>query len=71
MIGYSKCPIWLKEAYRKAVKNVCEMCNKPESQVGILQVHRKLRGHKGGKYTPSNCQIICKKCHRNVHYREF
>lgn len=68
---YKTCPNWLKEAYRRAVKFTCEQCGKSEQIVGKLEVHRIVRGNKGGKYNPSNCKIDCKECHKKYHYKEL
>jgi len=61
------CKRWLREAYIKAVNNKCEMCGSKED----LQIHRIKRGNVGGEYIPSNCKVLCKKCHRRVHENEF
>ena len=66
-----KCQEWLKKAYRKAVKYICEECHKHEDQVGTLEIHRVKRGNKGGDYRPNNCKIVCKKCHKKYHEYEF
>ena len=60
-----------KLGYRMAVKYICEECHKPEKEVGTLQVHRIDRGYNGGEYCPRNVKIICKKCHKRYHYKEF
>jgi len=71
MNGFKVCPKWLKEAYRKAVKFTCQECNKNESEVGILTIHRLIRGNKGGLYVPNNCKIVCNSCHKKFHQKEF
>jgi len=58
------CPEWLKEAYRKAVLNICEECGSHEDEVGKLEPHRIKRGNKGGEYIPRNVKMLCKNCHR-------
>lgn len=70
MTGYSKCPAWLREAYRKAVKFQCENCHKFEKEVGTLQVHRIRRRSEKGLYEPHNCKIICSFCHKKIHANE-
>ena len=65
------CPNWLKEAYRKAVGYKCQRCKKHEDKIGTLQVHRLIRGNRGGTYEPNNCKIVCKKCHKLFHQMEF
>lgn len=60
------CPKWLKDAYIKAVGK-CERCGSKES----LEIHRIKRGNVGGEYIPSNCKVLCKKCHKLIHQNEF
>ena len=52
-----------KRVLKEMVNFTCESCHQvfEENQ---LQVHRKLRGVDGGKYIPSNCQILCEDCHK-------
>lgn len=77
--GYKKpCPLWLKKKYRKSVNFICQDCNKPESEVGTLEIHRIIRGCEEGLYTilplnhiHSNVKIICNKCHKLIHFDEF
>jgi hypothetical protein len=45
----------------------CEICGEENS----LQVHRIIRGNNGGKYTESNCKVVCKRSHSKVHQHEF
>ena len=71
MEGYKRCPEWLKLAYRRAVKFICEECHKHEDQVGKLQVHRIKRGCKGGTYAPHNVKIVCEGCQKRYHENEF
>ena len=70
MEGYKKCPGWLKESYRKAVKFICEECHLHEDKVGKLQPHRVVRGNKGGTYRPGNVKMLCDKDHQKYHYKE-
>ena len=60
-----------KELLREFVDRVCESCNKPESKVGTLDIHRLKRGYDGGTYTLNNIKVICKKCHKAFHSNEF
>ena len=76
--GYTKCPKFLKLAYRRAVNYHCQECGKHEDEVGKLEPHRLRRGNSGGKYTvaklnskENNVKIVCKKCHRSLHSLEF
>lgn len=69
--GYSKCPDWLKLAYRKSAMFKCESCGKHEREVGVLQIHRIRRGSNGGTYIPHNCELLCSNCHKLMHYGEF
>ena len=64
MLGYKKCPEWLKKAYRRAVRYTCEDCHKHEDKVGMLEPHRITPGYKGGTYRPGNVKMLCKKCHK-------
>lgn len=64
------CQLWLKEAYIKAVERRCEICGKSEPEVN-LEIHRIIRGNKGGKYIPRNCQVVCEDCHKLIHGKEF
>ena len=41
----------------------CEICNSTEN----LQVHHIVRIIDGGKEVPRNCQIVCTKCHKDLH----
>jgi len=58
-----RCPKWLREAYIKAVDNKCERCGEKNS----LEIHRLIRGCKGGLYKPSNCKVLCRECHVAFH----
>jgi len=63
MLGYKKCPEWLKKAYKKAVKFTCEDC-KTVFQEKELEIHRVRQGYNGGTYKPGNVKVLCKKCHK-------
>jgi len=70
--GYKECPKFLKDAYRRAIKN-CQICKKEKQ----LEPHRIIRGHKGGLYTVcklnqkgSNVKMLCSDCHKKVHSNE-
>lgn len=78
LIGFKRCPKWLKEVYRKSANYICQHCNKPESEVGKLQPHRIKRGNIGGLYTlcrfsdkNNNVLMLCKKCHLRLHNKEW
>ena len=71
MIGFKKCPGWLKQAYKKSVNFICEECNKPETEEDPLEVHRLIRGKDGGTYRPGNVKIVHKSCHKKYHFKEF
>lgn len=60
-----------KEALREMVGRKCENCKKHEDQIGKLHAHRILRGYKGGLYVPHNIKMVCRKCHKAIHYGEF
>mgnify|MGYP001584462833 CR=1 FL=1 len=75
ILGYKKCPKWLKIKYREAVNFICQDCKKHEDEVGKLEIHRIKRGVENGLYTIlplnhpfSNVKIICKKCHQKYNY---
>ncbi len=70
MEGYNICPEWLKESFRKAVKNICEVCHKHEKIVGKLSPHRMIRRIDGGTYAPHNIKMCCSKCHKMIHSLE-
>ena len=61
----------MKEVLRKIVENTCEICHKHEDEVGILQAHHINRNYLGGLFIPRNIQMICKSCHKKLHYYEF
>jgi hypothetical protein len=76
--GYNKCPEWLRKKYRQAVNYTCQSCHKTESEVGILEPHRIIRGNKDGLYTlfplnhkDNNVKVVCKSCHKKYHANEF
>lgn len=75
--GYIKCPVWLKEAYRRGVNYKCQLCGCHEEIVGKLVPHRIKRGNKGGLYTvcrlndpQNNIKVVCSKCHKLIHSNE-
>ena len=60
-----------KETLKKMVNNTCQLCGKPETEDNKLEIHRIIRGEKGGKYAPNNCLVIHNKCHKTIHSKEF
>jgi len=70
MLGYKKCPEWLKTAYKKAVDYTCEDCGRKEGtkrsdgSIVKLEIHRIREGYQGGTYRPGNCKVLCKECHK-------
>ena len=64
MLGFKKCPEWLKTAYKKAVGFKCEDCRK-EFKGRELEIHRIIQGYLGGTYRPGNIKVLCKECHKN------
>ena len=68
--GYSICPEWLKECYKKANFFTCQNCHNKFVPIE-LQIHRIKRGNRGGLYVPNNCVCLCIKCHKKIHEREF
>ena len=62
MLGFKKCPEWLKHAYKKAVEFTCEEC-RVVFQEHELEIHRIIQGYKNGTYRPGNIKVLCKECH--------
>ena len=60
-----------KKILREYVDFTCEQCNKTEAEVGVLEIHRINRGNNGGEYTLNNLKILCKECHKLIHFNEF
>jgi 5-methylcytosine-specific restriction endonuclease McrA len=60
-----------KLVLRELVNFRCQECDKPEEQIGTLEIHRIRRGNLGGKYVPNNLKIVCKSCHKLYHSQEF
>lgn len=71
MIGKTSLTEKEKEVLRDMVKRTCQNCEKNESEVGTLDIHRITRGNKGGLYVPNNIKCVCKRCHRIFHQMEF
>ena len=59
-----------KELLKKMVNYTCENCHK-KKESKKLEIHRIIRGIKGGTYCPHNILILCKDCHELVHWKEF
>lgn len=60
-----------KECLAKFHENMCEQC-KTKFLLEELEIHRIRRGCKGGTYEDHrNLKVLCKKCHRRIHEREF
>ena len=68
MIGSDKLTPALRKELLERANNMCEdnNCNKIEK----LQIHRKVRGSKGGKYNKKNCVVLCANGHRLRHANE-
>ncbi len=73
--AFKKCPKWLKDAFRRAVKYRCQDCSKHEEEVGTLEIHRPRRGVDGGLYVCvplnhpiSNAKVLCNSCHSRYNY---
>lgn len=61
-----------KEMLREMVDNSCQNCHKTQLELGNkLEIHRMIRGSKGGLYVPNNILVICKSCHKLFHSGEF
>lgn len=63
MLGPTKLPKWLRDAYIKSVNYICEDCHKTFLEGG-LDIHRIIQGHNGGTYRPGNVKILCKEDHK-------
>lgn len=50
------------------VDSTCEECHKKSKD---LDAHRINRGINGGEYNLRNIKMLCKKCHKLYHYKEF
>ena len=57
----------IKEMLIEMVGHRCEECQTKEN----LEIHRIIRGNKGGEYIPRNIKILCRKCHKKYHELEF
>ncbi len=62
MLGLKRLPKWLAHAYKKAVDFNCEHCEETKKEEE-LEIHRIIQGYKNGRYKPSNCKVLCSKCH--------
>ena len=60
-----------KRLLREFVSFNCEECGKNEKEVGTLWIHRIHRGYLNGEYCLRNIKLICHKCSKRYHYREF
>lgn len=61
-----------KEILREMVNNTCQNCRKTQLELGTkLEIHRIIRGNKGGLYVPNNILVICNSCHKKIHSGEF
>ena len=49
---------------------ICHNCRKKFKEED-LQIHRIRRGWSGGEYKLPNVLVVCKKCHKLMHYNEF
>lgn len=77
MKGYKRCPRWLHNCYRKAVRFSCQRCGRHEDECGKLIPHRIIRGNQGGLYTvvqlnhkDNNIKVCCFKCHKLFHMND-
>lgn len=59
-----------KEVLKKLVKYACQSCGKRKKKEN-LEIHRIKRGNVGGEYTIDNVKIVCKNCHKLIHYNEY
>ena len=68
MIGPDTCPPSLRKELLERANKMCESggCQR----CGDLEIHRKVRGHNGGKYNLKNCDVLCPGCHKARHANE-
>jgi len=66
-----KLSIKKKRLLREFSDFTCESCKKKEDEVGTLEIHRLNRGYNNGEYSLRNIQVLCKKCHKQRHFKEF
>lgn len=52
------------------VENLCENCKK-YFEDKELEIHRIKRGCQGGTYDLRNVNVLCHKCHKLIHFKEF
>ena len=63
-----------KQLLREFVDFTCEQCKKTELELSQkdkiikLQIHRINRGM---EYVLRNIKVLCPKCHKMYHYKEF
>ncbi len=55
----------LREYLEKKFNSKCQLCG----WNGPCDLHRKVSGCEGGKYTRENTMLICPNCHRLKHYK--
>jgi 5-methylcytosine-specific restriction endonuclease McrA len=60
-----------KELLKEFVGFKCEICHKLESDLNRLTIHHINRKIKGGNDSFRNLQVICERCHKLLHFREF
>ena len=48
----------------EAISGNCDICHKHSDH---LQKHRKKPGYEGGEYVKDNIQLLCSKCHKELH----
>lgn len=54
-----------KKKLMKRIDRECQFCG--EDDYDLLDLHRIIPGHKGGKYTRHNTVTCCALCHRKIH----
>jgi 5-methylcytosine-specific restriction endonuclease McrA len=73
---FKKFPEWVRHKYYEIIKGKCQICQK-KILYSEMEIHRIVRGIKGGKYTLcklnhplQNCKFLCSECHKNIHTGE-
>jgi len=60
----------IKKAICELGDLTCEQCKK-RYRLNELIIHRIRRGESGGTYHWRNCMLLCRDCHKLIHYGEF
>ena len=58
-------PKLINKQNKKRHAGKCYICE--ESEYVLLDLHRIVEGHAGGRYTEDNTVVACVSCHRKIH----